>query len=97
MTTNNTDTELLVVFGMGADDKPRAARFKLTDEAAAQKAAELMWFRIGRATGEAALKLARKLRQGTISGSGKAFVPVVKREFYLDLLEVLDFDQFGNR
>jgi len=95
MTKKNGNADYLVVFGIGADDKPHAARFKTTDEAIACKAAELMWFRVGRAKDETALKLVRKLPQGRVFASGKALVPLVKLELYDKLLEVLDFDPHG--
>jgi hypothetical protein len=89
---NGTTTQYLVILGVGSDLKAHAARFNEADETVASKAAELMWLRLGRAKGDTALKLARKLPQGRIFASGKALVPLVKTEIYDELLKVLSFD-----
>jgi hypothetical protein len=95
MTKKNGNTEYLVILGVGSDDKPHAARFKWADETVVAKAAELMWFRVGRARDETALKLVRRLPAGRIFGSGKALVPLVKTDLYDELVKVLTFDLPG--
>lgn len=95
MTKKNGNTEYLVILGIGKDLKAHAARFNAADETVASKAAELTWLRFGRAKGDTALKLARKLPQGRIFASGKALVPLVKMDLYDELLKVLSFDAPG--
>ena len=95
MTNKTVDTEYLVLAGIAADDKPHAARFPVTEIAPLRKAAELMSMRLGKATGDAALKVARKLPEGKIFSAGKALVPLVKASLYDELLKVVTFHDMG--
>ena len=92
MTKKTVQPQCLVILGIGSDDKPHAARFKLANEGVVRKAAELMSMRAGRAGGEQALKLAGKLAEGTLFATGKALVPLVKLDIYNELLKVLTFE-----
>ena len=90
MTNKNGNTEYLVVLGLGKNAKPHAARFNAADEALVRKAVNLIWLRVARASGDEAVKLARKLPEGKIFASGKALVPLVKLAVYDELLKTLD-------
>jgi hypothetical protein len=92
MTKKTVQPQCLVILGIGSDDKPHAARFKLANEAVVRKAAELMSMRLGRAGGEQALKLTGTLPEGTLFATGKALVPLVKLDIYNELLKVLTFE-----
>jgi len=82
----NTQTACLVVYGLGKDDRPHAARFDVADQPAVQKAAALMGFKLGRAEGDVLLGVAKQLPQGKIFATGRSLVPYVKRELYDQLL-----------
>jgi len=92
MTKKNGTTEYIVVLGLGKNGKPHAARFDTADEALVRKGADLTWLRVARASGDEAVKLARKLPEGKLFASGKALVPLVKTAVYDELLKTLEFD-----
>jgi hypothetical protein len=89
MTNKTQANEYLVLAGIASDDKPHAARFPASEIVAVRKAAGLMSMRVGKATDEAALKVARKLPEGRIFAAGKAFVPLVKAALYDELLKAV--------
>jgi hypothetical protein len=95
MTTKKYEPEYLVLAGIDADDKPRAARFPESEAAAVRKAAELMGLKFGRASGEAAIKLARKLPEGRIFATGKALAPLVKAALYDELVKTVQLHDVG--
>jgi hypothetical protein len=85
--------KLLVVIGVSDDRKARAARFDLTQEAAARKAAGLMNYRVGIPKSEQAILLSSKLPEGKLFESGLGMVPLVNETVFYKLLEMLTFDQ----
>jgi len=85
-TKTNTQTACLVVYGLGKDDRPHAARFDVADQPAVQKAAALMGFKLGRADGDVLLDLAKQLPQGKIFATGRSLVPYIKRELFDQLV-----------
>jgi hypothetical protein len=95
MTAKKHEPEYLVLAGIDADDKPRAARFPGSENGAVRKAAELMGLRVGRASGEAAIKLVRKLPEGRIFATGKALAPLVKPALYDELLKTVHLHDVG--
>jgi hypothetical protein len=89
MSTKPASTDYLVIFGVGADDKPHAATFPLADEAIVRKAADLMGMQIGRTTDDKGRALVRKLPFGKLFATGKALVPLVRHAVYDDLTKAL--------
>lgn len=92
MTNKTEEKEYLVIAGILKDGKPHAARFPAAEHAAVRKAAEQLNLRPAKASGEAALKVVRKLPEGKIFAAGKALVPFVKAELYTELLKVVTFE-----
>jgi hypothetical protein len=87
---------MIVILGCGNDDKPHAARFELSDLAAARRAAAMMNFRLGKATTDRALALAKNLPEGKIFAPGKGLLPLVKSEIFDELTAHLDFELAGD-
>jgi len=83
---------IIVVAGLGEDQRPHAARFAQADEALATKAAALMGFNIGVAATSKAMSLARSLTKGRIFATGRALVPYVKQELYDEMQAAIEFD-----
>jgi hypothetical protein len=79
---------VLVVLGVGADDKPHASRFTEEDTTLAIRAARLMNFHAVRVTDPELQKAVEELPIGKIFATGRGLVPFVKRELY-DKLAVL--------
>jgi|GEM_PF-1898161 len=84
-----TQEAILVIFGLGKDQKPRAARFKLQDEEVACKAAHAMELGIGRAETPEAISLAKGLPEGKPFATGKSLLPLAKRDGYEKLIKVI--------
>ena len=84
--------KMLVVIGVSDDRKARAARFDLSHEAAARKAAALMNYRVGIPKSEQAMLLASKLPEGKLFESGLGMIPLCREEVFYKLLELLTFD-----
>lgn len=79
---------ILVVLGMGSDDKPHASRFTDEDATLAIRAAQLMNFHAVRVTDPELQRAVEELPIGKIFATGRGLVPFVKRELY-DKLAVL--------
>lgn len=79
-------TSLLVIFGLGEDKRPHAARFPLSEEQTVRKAAGLMGFQFVRTDTDTLRALAARLPAGQIFGTGRALVPYVKEAVYSQLL-----------
>jgi len=92
MNKKSTQTDVLVILGIDADDKPHAAVFSADNESVVRKAAQMMGMRLGRAADEKARTLALKLPVGTLFTTGKALVPLVKPAIYDELLKVLKLE-----
>ena len=82
-----TQEAILVIFGLGKDQKPRAARFKLTDEEVALRAAHAMGLGIGRAETPEALTLAKGLPEGKPFATGKSLLPLARKDAYDKLIQ----------
>jgi len=80
---------IIVVFGLGKDDKPRASRFDADEAEAAAKAAGLMGLSVARAETPLAIALAKELPEGRLFKTGKAFTPLVKWGRYDKICRVL--------
>ena len=86
----NTQKQVIVVFGLDKNDRPRAATFDPEDAEVAARAAALMGLSVGRAESRLAIVMAREnLPAGKIFRSGKALVPLVKWGLYEKLCRVL--------
>jgi hypothetical protein len=79
-------TGQLVMYGLGEDRRPHAARFSSSDEPAVLKAAGLMGLAIARADSEALKALAKQLPAGRIFATGRALVPFVRQAVYDQLV-----------
>lgn len=80
---------VMVLYGLGDDKKPRAAKFKEADFKLARKAAKLMGLTVHEMPEAALAKLGKPLPIGRIYASGTGFVPNVRRTLYLNLLTLL--------
>jgi hypothetical protein len=67
----------IVVLGLDADKKPRAAKFDVADEKTVRKAAAAQGLKIGRPKTDEATELALRLVDGRIYTSGKGLMPLV--------------------
>lgn len=83
---------IIVVAGLGEDQRPHAARFSQGDETLATKAAALMGFNIGMAETAKAMSLARSLPKGRVFATGRALVPYVKQELYDEMQTAIAFE-----
>jgi len=84
-----TQEAILVIFGLGKDQKPRAARFKLQDEEVACRAAAAMELGIGRAETPEAISLAKALPEGKPFATGKSLLPLARKDSYDKLIKVI--------
>ena len=97
MTTNtlqiNPPAEpVLVVLGVGADQKPHAARFASTDKPLVVKAAAMMQFHAIELTTAEHRQLADKLPIGKVFATGRGFVPYVRGDLYDRLVGLIGTD-----
>jgi hypothetical protein len=84
--------DVIVVLGLDADNKPRAAKFKKTDEKAARNLAVVQRFKLGTPKTDEAIEAATRLVDGRTFGSGKGLVPLVSPVAYEQLLKLLDIE-----
>ena len=84
----NTKQGILIIMGLGADQKPRAATFVMEDVETAAKAANHMGLKLAKADSAEALAMAKELPQGKLFASGKGLLPLVRREVYDKLLKL---------
>ncbi len=85
-----SNSQYLVMFGLDSEQKPHAARFKLTDEAAVRKAAGAKDFKVGLARSKEAIELAGRLPEGKLFDSGNGLAPFVSKDTYDKLLPRLE-------
>jgi hypothetical protein len=83
---------IIVVAGLGEDQRPHAARFSQADETLATKAAALMGFNIGMAETAKAMSLARSLTKGRVFATGRALIPYVKQQLYDEMQTAIAFE-----
>ena len=74
-----------VVFGIGADKKPRAARFDDSQPKLVAKAAELMNLKLREINSPALADVAKQLPIGRLYANGNGFVPPVQKQLYATL------------
>ena len=82
----------IIVLGLDADQKPRAAKFDVADEKTVRKAAAAQGLKIGRPKTDEATELALRLVDGKIYSSGKGLMPLVNSETYEKLLKLLEIE-----
>src|SRR4051812_27105352 len=82
-------TKVLVVLGTGSDNQPHAARARLSQEGAVQKAADAMGYLVGVASSGKARQLAEQLPEIKLYASGRGLVSRVKVPLYDALLAAL--------
>lgn len=76
----------LVLFGLGAGGKPRAAWFEAADTEAATAAAEAMQLRVLPLSTREQREVAGQLTRGRMLPSGRAHVPFAKHDLYARLI-----------
>src|SRR4051812_12402458 len=81
-------TKALVLFGLGEDGKPRAARFTDENEELVARAAQALGLRLGIATKAKHFEVVKDLPLGRIHATGKTAVPNISQELY-DKLNIL--------
>lgn len=83
---------ILVILGLGDDQKPRAARFDPAQAEVVRKAAKAMGLRVGFPKTDEAKALAVRLVPGRLYATGKGLVPLVKAATYQELLAKLELE-----
>src|SRR3954467_14293494 len=83
---------ILVLLGLGTDERWHASRFAETDETLVVRAAELMGFHVVRVSSdnEELYGIAESLPVGKIFSTGRAFVPFVARAAFDKLRALVD-------
>lgn len=84
-----TPDRIMVVYGIGEDKKPRAARFAPAEYKLARKAAKVMGLQVYEGTPPNVKELHKILSPGRIYASGSALVPNITRNQFDKLVEVL--------
>jgi len=79
----------LIMYGLGEDSRPRAARFQSSDRTTVEKAAGLMRFNLVEAKAEHLIKLAKQLPAGKIFATGRSLVPYVRQPIYEQLIAAI--------
>jgi hypothetical protein len=77
----------VVLFGIDGNGKPKAACFSEKHASLAAKAAEQLQLRVLPVVGDAVAALAARLPVGRIHARGRGFVPFIKRDLYVKLIE----------
>lgn len=91
----NIITPVLVLLGLPTEDKPRGAKFNIQEEKAVRKAAELMGLQFGTASEAEAVALTKDLPQGRIFDSGRALLPILKKELHEKLSSAIKLESFA--
>ncbi|WP_298957252.1 hypothetical protein [uncultured Methylobacterium sp.] len=81
-------TPAVVLFGRDDAGRPRAAWFDISEAKLAARAAEVMKLRILPLANDEQRDFADQLSHGRVFGSGRAFVPYVRRDLFPRLLEL---------
>ena len=87
-------SRVIVLFGLDAEGKPRAARFPDDDPALISKAAQALGLRVGIATKGPHFEIVQKLPIGRIHATGNGSVPKVAQDLY-DQLNALVGGEIG--
>ncbi|MGX7705158.1 hypothetical protein [Methylobacterium sp. Gmos1] len=81
-------TPALVLFGRDDAGRPRAAWFDVSEAKLAAQAAEVMNLRVVQLADEEQRAFADQFTHGRLFGSGRAFIPYIRRELFPRLLEL---------
>src|SRR5215213_7557397 len=84
--TPDSQSSIVILFGVDEHDKPRAATFTGPDTGLLTKAAAAMSLRLAEAKTTELLEVAKKLPKGRLYSNGRGFVPYVRRELYAKFL-----------
>ena len=84
-----TSPPVLVLYGLDADGRPRAAGFNAAQADLAKKAAESLDLRVLRLETAEQIELARQVPSGEILAPGRGNVPVVRKELFDKLLALV--------
>jgi hypothetical protein len=85
----STITRALVLFGVGEDGTPRAARFVDENQDLIERAAQAMGLRLGVATEAKHFKVVSELPVGRIHATGKTAVPDIPHDLYRKLVALV--------
>src|ERR1035441_10297209 len=88
--TNADTVPAIIVFGLDASGKPKAATFPAHQVDLATKAAGLMQLRVLKIDSPELAQFAAQLTVGKIYASGHGFVPLVRTAVYDQLLQFAD-------
>jgi hypothetical protein len=86
---------VLILYGLDADGRPRAAGFNAAQADLAKKAAESLELQVLRIETAEQIELARQLPSGEILAPGRGNVPVVRKELFDKLLALLPAPDSG--
>jgi hypothetical protein len=90
MTKESNDTAPdLIVLGIDETGGKRAGRFPVSQAKLVAKAAEAMNLTVGKADSAALAEIAKKLPTGRLYANGRAFVPPIRRDQFVKILEQL--------
>ncbi len=81
-------TPALVLFGRDDAGRPRAAWFDVSEAKLAAQAAEVMNLRVVQLADDEQRAFADQFTHGRLFGSGRAFIPYIRRELFPRLLEL---------
>ncbi|MGA3342866.1 MAG: hypothetical protein ABSD11_20315 [Methylocella sp.] len=90
-----TSPPVLVLYGLDADGRPRAAAFNAVQADLAKKAAESLELQVLRIQTAEQLELARQVPSGEILAPGRGNVPVVRKELFDKLLALVPTPDSG--
>src|SRR5438093_3626372 len=79
----------LIVLGFDEQHKPRGARFVDAKPDLVTKAADLMGFKVYKASLPDVAEVAKKLPLGRLYANGRAFVPNIRQSLYTDVVAAL--------
>jgi hypothetical protein len=77
----------VILFGLGDDQRPRAAHFSAAHAELAVKAASAMGLSVMRVADPEQTKIAAKLPPGRIYANGRGLVPFVRKDLYTKVTE----------
>ena len=80
---------IMVVYGLGENEKPRAAKFSEPEFELARKAAELMKLNVFEGNAAKLRQVLQNLEPGRIYASGEGFVPYIRPNQFDKLISVL--------
>jgi hypothetical protein len=86
---SNGNGAVLIVLGFDDQQKPCGARFEHANQDLVTKAANVMGFKVYRATAPDVAEIAKKLPVGRLYATGRGFVPNIRQTLYSELIVAL--------